>query len=147
MIINTEIVDAYLNGEDISKYSSLFIYKQADRNIFQEPEKDKAEIVSKIKDEIIHHVNDFVPCNKRIWDTLFIDWQNDLDNIVLDLVVGCKEPNDAFVLKDLNGRHHMVFDLFLLYFAQKQPIIKEKGNRNRRCRRAAASQEGFSCWD
>lgn len=33
MIINTEIVDAYLNGEDISKYSSLFIYKQADRNI------------------------------------------------------------------------------------------------------------------
>lgn len=111
MIINTEIVDAYLNGEDMSKYSSLFIYKQADRNIFQEPEKDKVEVVSKIKDEIINHVKDFVPCNKRIWDTLFIDWQNDLDNIVLDLVVGCKEPNDAFVLKDLNGRHHMIFDL------------------------------------
>ena len=56
MIINTEIVDAYLNGEDISKYSSLFIYKQADRNIFQEPEKDKAEIISKIKDEIINRI-------------------------------------------------------------------------------------------
>lgn len=53
MIINTEIVDAYLNGENISKFSSLFIYRQADRSIFQEPEKDKAEIVSKIKDEII----------------------------------------------------------------------------------------------
>lgn len=110
MIINTEIVDAYLNGEDMNKYSSLFIYKQADRNIFQEPEKDKAEIISKIKDEIIHHVNDFVPCNKRIWDTLFKDWQNDLDDIILDLVVGCKEPNDAFVLKDHNGRNHMIFD-------------------------------------
>ena len=111
MIINTEIVDAYLNGEDISKYSSLFIYRQADRSIFQEPEKDKTEIVSKIKDEIINHICDFIPCNKRIWDTLFKDWQNDLDNIVLDLVVGCKEPNDAFVLKDLNERHHMIFDL------------------------------------
>ena len=54
MIINTEIVDAYLNGEDMNKYSSLFIYRQADRSIFQEPEKDKAEIVSKIKDEIIY---------------------------------------------------------------------------------------------
>lgn len=111
MIINTEIVDVYLNGEDISKYSSLFIYRQADRSIFQEPEKDKAEIVSKIKDEIIHHVKDFVLTNKRIWDTLFKDWPNELDDIVLDLVVGCKEPNDAFVLKDLNGRHHMIFDL------------------------------------
>lgn len=56
MIINTEIVDAYLNGENISKFSSLFIYRQADRSIFQEPEKDKAEIVSKIKDEIINHL-------------------------------------------------------------------------------------------
>ncbi len=65
MIINTEIVDAYLNGEDISKYSSLFIYRQVDRSIFQEPEKDKVEVVSKIKDEILHHVNDFVPCNKK----------------------------------------------------------------------------------
>lgn len=46
-------MDTYLNGEDISKYSSLFIYRQADRSIFQELEKDKAEIVSKIKDEII----------------------------------------------------------------------------------------------
>lgn len=67
--------------------------------------------LKKIKDEIINHICDFIPCNKRIWDTLFKDWQNDLDNIVLDLVVGCKEPNDAFVLKDLNERHHMIFDL------------------------------------
>ena len=111
MIINIEIVDAYLNGENISKFSSLFIYRQADRSIFQEPEKDKAEIVSKIKDEIINHICDFIPCNKRIWDILFKDWQKDLDNIILDLVVGCKEPNDAFVLKDLNERHHMIFDL------------------------------------
>lgn len=56
-------------------------------------------------------MKDFVLTNKRIWDTLFKDWPNELDDIVLDLVVGCKEPNDAFVLKDLNGRHHMIFDL------------------------------------
>ena len=111
MIINTEIVDAYLNGEDINLYASMFIYKQGDKNIFQETKKDKVAIVSNIKDEIINHVKDFVPTNKKIWDTLFKDWPNELDDIVLDLVVGCKEPNDAFVLKDLNGRYHMVFDL------------------------------------
>lgn len=111
MIINTEIIDAYLNGEDINPYATVFIYKQGDKYIFQEPKKDKVVVVSNIKDEIISHVKDFVPCNKRIWDILFKDWQKDLDNIILDLVVGCKEPNDAFVLKDLNGRHHMIFDL------------------------------------
>lgn len=78
---------------------------------FKSLKKDKAEIVSKIRDEIINHIRDFIPCNKRIWDILFKDWQKDLDNIILDLVVGCKEPNDAFVLKDLNERHHMIFDL------------------------------------
>ena len=124
MIINTEIVDTYLNGENISKYSSLFIYRQADRSIFQEPEKDKAEIVSKIKDEIINHICDFIPCNKRIWDILFKDWQKDLDNIILDLVVGCKEPNDAFVLKDLNERHHMIFDLLCWEICWKDFIIQ-----------------------
>lgn len=53
-------------------------------------------------------MKDFVPCNKRIWDTLFKDWQNDLDDIILDLVVGCKEPNDAFVLKDLSKSKQFV---------------------------------------
>lgn len=49
MIINTEIVDVYLNGEDINPYATVFIYKQGDKNIFQEPEKDKVEVVSKIR--------------------------------------------------------------------------------------------------
>lgn len=48
MIINTEIVDAYLNGEDINPYPSMFIYNQGDRNIFQGPKKDKVEVVSNI---------------------------------------------------------------------------------------------------
>lgn len=66
MIINTEIVDDYLNGEDINSYASMFVYKQGNKNIFQEPKKDKVEIVSNIKDEIIDHVMNFVPTNKRI---------------------------------------------------------------------------------
>lgn len=53
----------------------------------------------------------FYSYNKRIWDILFRIGKKILDNIILDLVVGCKEPNDAFVLKDLNERHHMIFDL------------------------------------
>lgn len=65
MIINTEIVNAYLNGKDINRYASMFFYIQKDRSIFQEPKKDKTEVVSKIKDEILHHVKDFVPCNKK----------------------------------------------------------------------------------
>ena len=65
MIINTEIIDAYLNGEDIKPYATVFIYKQGDKNIFQEPEKDKAEIVSKIKDEIINHIRDLFLATKE----------------------------------------------------------------------------------
>ena len=56
MIINTEIVDDYLNGEDINSYASMFIYKQGDKNIFQEPKIDKVAIVSNIKDEIINRI-------------------------------------------------------------------------------------------
>lgn len=117
MRINTEIVDAYLKSENMSKFSSMWLYvdrtDQGEKSIFQDPPDDNAkrEAVSKIKDEIINHAREFTPCNSEIWDALFDDWRHFLDDTVLDLIVGCPEPYDAFVIQDSNGKHHMVFDL------------------------------------
>ena len=117
MKISTEIVDAYLKSEDMSKFSSMWFYlyrtEQGVKNIFQEPPNDntKRKAILKIKDEIINHAREFTPCNAEIWDTLFDDWHRFLDDTILDLIVGCPEPYDAFVIQDSNGKHHMVFDL------------------------------------
>ena len=68
MKINTEIVDAYLQSENMSKYSFMWFYvgrtDQGIKNIFQCPPDDDAqrEAVSKIKDEIIGHAKVFTPC-------------------------------------------------------------------------------------
>ena len=56
MNINTTIVDAYLNAEDVCKFSSMWLYvdrtEQGVENIFQAPPEleAKREIVSRIKD-------------------------------------------------------------------------------------------------
>lgn len=117
MRINTEIVDAYLKSENMGKFSSMWLYigrtDQGTKNIFQDPPDNNAkrEVVSKIKDEIINHTRAFTPCNAEIWDALFDDWRHFLDDTVLDLIVGCPEPYDAFIIQDPDGKHHMVFDL------------------------------------
>lgn len=117
MRINTEIVDAYLKAEDMSRFSSMWLYAdrtgQGVKSMFQDPPDDcaKREAVSKIKNEVVSHVRAFTPCNGEIWDALFDDWRDFLEDAVLDLIVGCPEPYDAFVIQDSNGKHHMVFDL------------------------------------
>lgn len=117
MRIHTEIVDAYLQAENLSRFSSLWLYmgrtEQGVKNIFQDPPDDPAKraAVSKIKDEIITHAGAFTPCNAEIWDALFEDWRHFLEDTVLDLIVGCPEPYDAFVSQGPDGKHHMVFDL------------------------------------
>lgn len=117
MKINTEIVDAYLQAQDMSRFSSMWFYvgqtEQGARNLFQTPPDDdaKRQAVLQIREEIVRHVRTFTPCNAQIWDALFADWRRFLDDVALDLIVGCPEPNDAFVLQGPDGAHHMFFDL------------------------------------
>ncbi len=123
MKINTETADAYLNRESLDRFSRSYIYvRQTDmgeKNIFRYPSDDENlhRIVLRIKNEIEDHAKTFVPCNVEIWDALFdTSWHDFIDEATLHLVVGCREPYDAFVVRDKNEKYHMVFDL--VRFAQ-----------------------------
>ena len=117
MNINTTIVDAYLNAEDVRKFSSMWLYVdrtgQGVENIFQAPPEIEAkrEIIFRIKEEIISHAKTFIPCNAPIWDALFENWRAFLDDTTLDLIVGYPAPNDATVKQAPDGKYHMIFDL------------------------------------
>ncbi len=117
MKIDTTIVDSYLDSEDIKKYESLWLYnfktEQGKKNLFQLPRESatKREVVSGIKEEIIIYGKNFIPCNSKIWDILFDNWREFLDDTTLDLIVGYPEPYDAVVKQAPDGKYHMIFDL------------------------------------
>lgn len=117
MKIDTTIVDSYLKSEDVRKFSSTWLYdvktEQGMENIFQVPSEInmKDEVVLRIREEIISHVRNFTPCNSKIWDALFENWREFLDDTIIDLIIGYPEPYDAVVKKAPDGKLHMVFDL------------------------------------
>jgi len=117
MKIDAAIVDAYLNSEDISRFSSMWFYtgrtEDGVENIFHAPPAadTKRRVVSRIKEEIIVHASTFSPCNTPIWDALIEDWRDFVGETTLDLIVGLPEPNDASVRQAPDGRYHMIFDL------------------------------------
>lgn len=117
MKIDTTIVDAYLNSEDIGKYSSTWIYETETehgiKKLFQVPPQsdNKREVVFHLKEEIISYSQNFIPCNFKIWDALFENWREFLDETTLDLIVGYPEPYDAVVKQSPDKKYHMVFDL------------------------------------
>ena len=117
MKIDTTIVDSYLESKDVKKYESLWLYdfktERGIKNIFQLPPEsaNKRKVVADIKEEIILYSNNFIPCNSKIWDTLFDNWREFLDNTTLDLIVGYPEPYDAVVKQAPDGKYHMIFDI------------------------------------
>ena len=117
MKIDTTITDAYLNSEDVNKFSSLWLYTdQTERgieNVFTAPPTEPAmrEAVSRIKAEIIAHTSEFIPCNAWLWDALFDDWRSFLETVTLDLIVGYPSISDAFVKQAPDGTYHMIFNL------------------------------------
>lgn len=117
MKIDTTVADAYLNSEDVSKFSSLWLYTDRTEhgigNVFTAPPAESAmrKTVLRIKDEIIAHTNTFTPCNAWLWDALFDDWRSFLETVTLDLIVGYPYENDASVKQAPDGTLHMIFDL------------------------------------
>ena len=117
MKIDTTIVDAYLDSEDISRFSSMWLYtgriEDGVGSIFHAPPaaEAKCEVVSRIKEEIITHASTFVPCNAPIWEALTENWRGFLEEATMDLVVGLPEPHDASVRQAPDGKHHIIFDL------------------------------------
>lgn len=117
MKIETTIVDAYLRAEDVTAFSNLWLYtdrtEHGIENVFHLPPKaaDKHTVISQIRAEIISHASSFVPCNVPVWDALFENWRQFLDDTVLDLIVGYPDTGDAIVKPAPDGTNHMIFDL------------------------------------
>ena len=117
MKVNTAVVDAYIRAEDLSPFAQLWLYEQETdagrENIFTQPEssEEKRRQVEQIKTEMLTYLQNFEPCNVRLWDALFETWRPSIEQTEVDLVVGCPELYDAFVKRDTRGQAHMIFDL------------------------------------
>lgn len=128
MLVNDEIALSYVNGEDISCYQNRWYYTRSNiegyqgKNLFTKPsyEKEHKDKVATVCEAIKKTGEHFTPTNKAIWDQLCPDWKQVLDDIAIEVIVGYPDPFDATVIKDPDGKHHVIFDagLWTAYVGQ-----------------------------
>lgn len=111
MIIDSEIVERYLAGDDIEKYKDRWYYKIEDIK-YSVPDYDekKKQEVKYCYDELIRELNGFVPCNISIWNAIFPDWKEIISKVHIYLIVGFPNPYDAVTIKSQDGLN-IIFDL------------------------------------
>ena len=109
MKIYDRIVAEYLKNHEIRSFSGEWFY----RDFFVEPKADAQtkQRVRIVYDALCGKIADFVPTNYRIWDELFPEWREMLDDISVDLIVGFPDPYDATVKYHEDGTCHIIFDL------------------------------------
>lgn len=114
MRIRAEIVNDYIHAKDISRYKDEWFFK-SDGHTFVEPsyEKQHRESVERIFNHIKSGLENFIPCNVEIWEKLFFNWREIIDNVTINLIVGSPEPYDATVLRALNSESNVILDLGL----------------------------------
>ena len=113
MNINTNIIDSYLNGKH--DYSKHWVYSSITNDgvyLFQEPNLSDKHIVQNIYKIFMSELKNFKPYNYKLFNQLFPNWNEILENINIILTVGVKEPYDAMVREYL-GKSYMIFDLNL----------------------------------
>lgn len=69
------------------------------------------QCVQQVYDTVRRTVDHFVPVNLVIWDTLFPNWQQIMETVPVDFIVGFPQPYDAVVDFDPDGDRHIMFDL------------------------------------
>ena len=117
MNLNTEIVDSYLAGENMEKFRNHWIYETVGqgeykgKNIFTMISSENKEDIQEIYNEIKQCLISFEPFNRKLWDVLFNDWIQRLQEIEVYLIVGLPEPDDATVIKDPSGKNVVILDL------------------------------------
>lgn len=116
MNVSDRIVREYLSGKSVAGYREEWFFRQLseDGSVFVEPscspdEKEKVEEVYRV---LLETVETFRPLNRAIWDALFPDWPDALEQVQADLIVGFPQPYDAVAMRR-DGVYHMVFDLLL----------------------------------
>lgn len=112
MKVYSDIVYDYIDGKSVDQYKQKWFFKQQGY-MFVEPSYKCEHIksVQKIFEKIKEIIDDFVPCNSKIWDVIFPNWKKIIDEVTVNLIVGFPEPNDATVLKAPDGHNNVILDL------------------------------------
>lgn len=101
MIVDGSIVRKYLDGEssETYKYDEIFENIEYGKNVFEEPDISKIDKIADLFNLISQELKDFHPYNFKIFCDLFPDWKEIIKDVNIKLIVGCKDPYDAFVIK------------------------------------------------
>ena len=125
MRIDDSIIIDYLSNLDSVNYQNHWLFYNIEPNqyLFEEPDKSKKIIVSKIYHQVIQVLNDFTPFNASIFKKLFPNYTELLEDLNILLIVGCPNPYDAMFRK-YEGTEYIVFDLirFSQYVEQGYPL-------------------------
>lgn len=119
MKIEDKIVKTYLQGGDVSEFQNEWYFTNSSvvqnigKNIFENPvfNDENKEKVKLVYETIKNIAVDFIPTNKAVWNVLFPNWKEALDDVYVDCIVGFPEPYDATVERDNNGKRHIIFDM------------------------------------
>lgn len=124
MKINEEILEGYLENGRIEEgvNQNLIHYLRMKTSGNQEDvdlnySKDEKEFMRSIAAELRSGIEEFVPNNLVLWETLFPDWKERMKEVTIYLLVGLAKGYDAVALADKMGNPIMVYDIgnWLIY--------------------------------
>jgi len=111
VIIDSSIVQKYINGEKTNTYKESWIYSSFGRgSVFEEPDPANKAWVSKLCDKLINQIRNYKPGNSTLVKSLFPDFDEVSGDFTIMLVVGFPDPYDAMVMEH-DGKSFMIFDL------------------------------------
>ncbi|WP_234122683.1 DUF5700 domain-containing putative Zn-dependent protease [Clostridium hydrogenum] len=112
MIIDTEIIDLYLNNHSLKQVENHWIFNSIVQNqhLFEEPKKPPYYKLKEIYKMLVKNLNSFEPMNKDIWKQFFCDMPIPASTKIY-LIVGSPAPYDAMVRQDLEGNNCIILDL------------------------------------
>lgn len=114
MRVKAELVKDYIRGNEVSRYKDKWFFREGGHG-FVNPsyEIEHRETVERIFEQIKAGIENFTPCNVGIWDKLFFNWREIINNVTINLIVGYPEPYDATVIKAPDGESNVILDLGL----------------------------------
>ena len=113
MIVNSSIVEEYLNGTSAEVIKQHWIFKSIVMNelLFEEPAEENSNKIKEVFDVMQNKLNNFTPVNLKIWEEFFGPFNKSLDDIKVYLIVGAPNPYDAMVRTDEDGCSCIILDI------------------------------------
>lgn len=114
MKIYADIVEDYLAGKSLSERQREWFFRQPEYS-FTEPDgsEEQKEKVRAAYEQTLKTAQEFIPCNREIWDAVFPNWKELLEHVTVALIIGYPDPMDATVMKSPAGEYTAILDMGL----------------------------------